>query len=51
MFGMDYLGMGSKNWPVNMTIKETPQGWAIGCFDGTIGDSGFGDCLPNLRKI
>lgn len=46
ILGFDYLGLGHKLWPVDATIKLTPAGYAIGCFDNT-----FGDVLPNLRRV
>lgn len=46
MKGLDLLGLGSRYWPVKMTIKELPEESAIGCFDTT-----FGDVIKNLRIV
>ena len=46
MIGYDYLGLGSKHWDINATLRATPEGSAIGCFDST-----FGPALPNLKKL
>jgi hypothetical protein len=46
MLGLDYLGLGHVMWPVEATIRLTPAGTAIGCFDNT-----FGDVFPNLGKL
>lgn len=46
MMGVDILGLGSRHWPLKLTIKTIPEGWAIGCFADT-----FGDCRPNLIKL
>lgn len=51
IMGMDYLGLGSKHWPIAETIRWTPSGTAIGCFDGTTGDAKFGDAIPAARKL
>lgn len=48
MIGIDALGLASKHWNINETVKVWPQGFAVGCFDG---DDVFGDCVPNLRKL
>lgn len=33
MLGLDILGFGHKNWPVDWVVSTVPEGWAIGCFD------------------
>lgn len=38
MLGLDYLGLGSKYWPLADSIKAFPKGWALGCFDSEFGD-------------
>lgn len=46
MIGLDILGLGSKHWPVKLSMNVIPEGWAIGTFWNT-----FGDCRPNLIKL
>lgn len=46
MLGLDYLGLGSKYWPVLDSLGLFPQGWALGCFD-----TEFGDVIPNLTTF
>lgn len=46
MFGLDFLGLGSKHWKVAPSLEAFPHGWALGAFART-----FGDALPNVRKF
>lgn len=45
--GLDFLGLGSKHWQVDESIKAFPQGFALGAFDKNV----FGDALPAIRKF
>lgn len=47
LVGYDYLGLAHPLWPIKATIDITPAGSAIGFFD----DAGFGDPVPNFRKL
>lgn len=46
MFGLDFLGLGSKEWRVKPSIDAFPHGFALGAFATT-----FGDALPNVRRF
>lgn len=46
IFGLDLLGLGSKNWEIKDVINTFPRGWALGCFART-----FGDALPKVRRL
>lgn len=46
MIGLDLLGLGSRHWPIDVTVKIFPDNWAVGCFLDT-----FGDVRPNLKKL
>jgi len=46
MYGLDFLGLGSKYWKVSESLRVFPKGWALGCFD-----SEFGDVSDNLKRF
>lgn len=46
MIGFDFLGMGSKHWPVARSIEETPKNVALGLFDAPL----FGNPLNALMS-
>lgn len=48
MIGLDFLGLGSKAWPIKATIEAFPQGGALGFF----GDDTFGpNAMKNVRAF
>lgn len=50
--GLDLLGLGSPYWPVRLTAKRWPKGWALGCFDqGWSRAPAFGDPLPQIKRL
>jgi hypothetical protein len=46
LVGMDFLGLGHKDWPIKDTIREIPPGTPVGFFLTT-----FGNAIPNARAL
>lgn len=44
--GLDFLGLGSKYWPLQEAIDSFPAGFALGVFARE-----FGDALPKVREL
>lgn len=46
ILGFDFLALAHPRWPLDATIKYTPKGFGIGCFDNV-----FGNALPAIKKV